>query len=72
MTYMDHLKLIKRLHLFIKRKATGCPESLARKLGVSEPTVYRYIRDLRNMGAPIFFDRDRQSYVYEEVYELEF
>jgi len=72
MTYMEHIKWIKRLHLFIKRKATGCSDSLAQKLGVSVPTVHRYIRELRNEGAPIHFDRDRRSYVYLEEYELDF
>ena len=33
---------------------------------------YRYILELKNMGAPIQYCRDRQSYYYEESFDLDF
>jgi len=52
-------------------KATGTPVELANKLAVSESSVYRRIQFLKEeIGAPILFDRDRGSYVYEGEFEL--
>lgn len=54
--YLDHL---------IRRKATGTPTELARKFGISERTVYDYIEVLRSLGAPITYDRVRNTYRYQ-------
>jgi predicted DNA-binding transcriptional regulator YafY len=62
----------RRLDYLIRRKSTGSPAQLANRLGVSEATIYRYIQELKDMGAPIKYCRERQSYKYEKDYELEF
>jgi predicted DNA-binding transcriptional regulator YafY len=62
----------RRLDHLIRRKSTGSPAQLANRLGVSEATIYRYIQELKDMGAPIKYCRERQSYKYEKDYELEF
>ena len=72
---MQALKFIsrtKRLDTLIRRKSTGTPAQLANRLGVSEATIYRYIQELKFMGAPIKYCRERQSYKYEKEFELEF
>jgi hypothetical protein len=52
---------------------TGSPNELASKLGISIRTVYNYIAFMRNeMKAPIVYDFQRLSYVYEEVCEFNF
>jgi|GraSoiStandDraft_26_1057304.scaffolds.fasta_scaffold956940_1 predicted DNA-binding transcriptional regulator YafY len=49
----------------IKRKATGQPKELASKLQVSESTVYRILRLLKeNMGLSIEFSEKQNSYIY--------
>jgi len=53
-----------QLHSLIRRKATGTPVQLAKKLSVSERTVFAYISILKNQGAQIKFSRHRQSYYY--------
>jgi predicted DNA-binding transcriptional regulator YafY len=45
-------------------QATGSPKELAGKLCVSERTVYRYIRTIKNYGSPIYFCKKRNSYCY--------
>jgi len=54
-----------QLHSLIRRKATGSPKQLARKLSVSERTVFAYISILKGQGAEIKFSKHRQSYYYE-------
>jgi Predicted transcriptional regulator len=41
------------IHEQIRRKKTGTPAALAKKLGISERSLYYYIKELRKMGAPI-------------------
>jgi predicted DNA-binding transcriptional regulator YafY len=57
---------LQQLDQLIALKATGKPESLARRLGISKNTLFSDIRALRDMGAPIKYDRYRETYFYEE------
>jgi predicted DNA-binding transcriptional regulator YafY len=57
---------LKRLDVLIAAKRTGTPKQLAEKLGLSERTVRNYITTLKELGAPIHYDRKRQSYYYME------
>jgi biotin operon repressor len=59
--YFDRLDYLNSL---IKKKATGAPEQLARKLNVSERTIFEYLEILKSLGADIKYNRDRQSYYY--------
>lgn len=72
MTLKERIDLVYRLHLLIRRKATGTPDELARKLGISPPTLFRYIETLREFGAPVAFCRTNQRYYYQEDFELDF
>ena len=58
-------RLIRLDHL-IALKSTGRPTNCAGKIGISERSLYDYLRVLRDMGAPIKFSRERQSYYYTE------
>ena len=60
--YVTRLLAVDKL---IKRKATGQPKELATKLQVSESTVYRILRILKeNMGLSIEYSEKQNSYVY--------
>lgn len=60
--YVTRLTTVDQL---IKRKATGNPKEFAKKLQVSESTVYRILRILKeNMGLSIEFSAEHNSYVY--------
>ena len=56
---------LSRIDHFIRIKGTGTPGQLARRIGVGERTIYEYISMMKELGAPIKFCRDRQSYYYE-------
>lgn len=72
MNAVDCFKRFKRMDFFIKRKATGNPTDFARLLKVSETTLFRNLADLKNMGALIVYDKQKESYIYEEPFELGF
>lgn len=55
---LDHLNDL------IRKKSTGPPESLAKKLNVSERTIFEYVEILRSLGADIRYSREKRSYYY--------
>ncbi|MCC8423848.1 HTH domain-containing protein [Mucilaginibacter sp. UR6-11] len=59
--YFDRLE---QLNGLIKRKSTGAPGELAKKMNVSERTAFEYIEILKSLGAEIRYSRSRRSYYY--------
>jgi len=59
--YFDRLDYLNTL---IRKKSTGSPEQLAKKLQVSERTIFQYVEILRSLGAEIKYSRVKQSYYY--------
>ena len=45
-------------------KATGSPDQLAQRLGLSRSTVYEIIECMRSMNAEIDYCKVRQTYFY--------
>ena len=70
MNFFEKLRTIERLHYLIKRKGTGRPTDLARRLGISERCLYNLLNEMKTMGAPIYYNKTRKSYCYE--YRVEF
>ncbi len=62
--FFEILDLIDRLDGLIRRKSTGKPSELARRLNVCERKVYQLIDTLRNLGAPVEYCSQRESYFY--------
>ncbi|HET6253292.1 MAG TPA: helix-turn-helix domain-containing protein [Puia sp.] len=58
-------RLIRLDHL-INHKSTGTPADCAQKIGVSERSLYDYLKLLKEMGAPVKFSRGRRTYYYTE------
>jgi predicted DNA-binding transcriptional regulator YafY len=61
----EYLNLLQQLDQFIRRKKTGSPPEFARKMGISERSLYEYLKVLKELGAPIRFSRLEHSYYYE-------
>lgn len=70
MTFLEKLNTIERLHYLIKLKATGNPNTLARKFGVSRRAIFHTIDLLRQMGASVEYCMYKQSYYYKTNCEL--
>jgi len=60
-TYLERMHRIDRL---IRLSATGSPNQLAVKLGISKRMVYKYLDEMKKLGAPIEYDKCRNSYIY--------
>ncbi len=58
-------RLIRLDHL-ISHKSTGTPADCAQKVGISERSLYDYLKLLKDMGAPVKFSRGRRTYYYAE------
>jgi len=70
MKFIEKLQVIERVDGLIRRKATGSPSNLSRKLMVSERCVYDIISLMKSMEAPIYFCSSRNSYCYEYEVDL--
>ncbi|MGB5170853.1 MAG: hypothetical protein WBN69_05440 [Eudoraea sp.] len=63
---IKQMAVLERVDQLIRLKATGRPKQLASRLRVSEATVFRIIETMKELNAPVFYDLNRQSYVYTE------
>jgi len=69
-----YLSMIKQIDQLARMQATGTPDQLANKLHISKRTLHNYISELKNIGLPITYSRDLQSYIYtkEGMFVVEF
>jgi len=66
MKHLVDLVKIDRLDNLIRRKATGCPDDLAKRLEISRSTLFEINSFLRReMNAPIFYNSYNTSYEYK-------
>lgn len=61
--YFERLQTIDYL---IRIKGTGTPAQLAKRLRISERTLYEFLKMMKDLGAPIEYDRYKESYYYGE------
>jgi len=67
------IKKIMAIHDLIKTHRTGTPKALSARIGVSERTVYHYIRFMKvELNTPVKWSAIKQSYVYETNGDLNF
>ena len=61
------------LDTLIRKRATGCPKELAKRLGITERAWFK-IRDelVSELGLPLAYDPHRQTYYYTEEGQLVF
>jgi biotin operon repressor len=43
---------------------TGTPKELAQKLDISERQVFNCIEEIKSLGLPVFYSKEKQSYCY--------
>lgn len=63
------IKAIKRLeyaNYLIKKRATGDLETFAKKMKLSKSVVKELLNQMRELGAKISYDRNKNTYYYEE------
>ena len=74
MNFQKYLERLERLHLLIRRKATGSPNELANKLGLSKRQTLEYVRELKDLDIPIAYCKHTKTYYYEKdvIFKFEF
>jgi predicted DNA-binding transcriptional regulator YafY len=72
MSFLEKLRTLKRFHHLIIRSSTGSIPQIMCNLDISRATIFRYVELLENLGAEIYFCRDRNSYCYRREFELNF
>ena len=56
----NFIKKIIYIDSLISKRSTGSPKVLAKKIGVSERTAKEFISIMKELGAPICYDRYRK------------
>lgn len=65
MSFLRHIKRIKRLDQLIRMRMTGNPGQLAVQLNISRRHLYGYLCQLKEMGAEIGYCRRRKTFYYK-------
>ena len=72
MKSMEIIFILERMDQMIRLRATGCPSKFAQRLGVSERTIYNYLRILTDeLGGRIRYSKSFCSYEYEDDQQLD-
>jgi len=72
--YMKNLKTLERLqqlHQRIAQENTGSPKELAKFMNISERSLYKLIEHLKDLTAPICYNRINNTYYYTGDFELQ-
>lgn len=69
---IDRIQRLDRIFAFIKRKGTGAPGDFAKRLGISERTLYNDLDILKQFGADISYCAEHNSLVLHNKVELQF
>ncbi|AUS05098.1 HTH domain-containing protein [Pseudotamlana carrageenivorans] len=71
MKNLKNLERLQQLHQRISQENTGTPKELAHNMRISERTVYKLIEQLKDLTAPICYNRKRKTYFYCDDFELQ-
>lgn len=72
MNTIHTVRLMHQLHLLIIKEETGSSKDLSNILNVSRRTVQDYLKELRTLGAELFYDQDRNTYFYRNNFSMNF
>lgn len=70
-TALNYIERIKRLYNIIKRGHTGNKSVIAKSMHVTPRSITNYMNELRSMGAIIQYNKQYNSYYFENDFELE-
>ncbi|MCU4164998.1 hypothetical protein [Carboxylicivirga caseinilyticus] len=58
------IESMERIHMLIKRRATGTPNELSERMEISKASLHRILDVMKELGAPIEYSAVDQSYIY--------
>ncbi len=66
MSLNNPFKRLKRIDHLIRKKGTGNAATLARRFDLSPAAIYKFIREMKELGFPISYSKKRKTYYYTE------
>ena len=63
---------MERIDQLVRMRATGTPVELAKRLGISKTTLYRTIKIMKALNAPLEYDTKEQSFIYIKAVGFQF
>lgn len=72
MKFIEQIYRLEQTDQLIRMEVTGCSENFARKLNVSRSTLFELLKCLKQLGADIYYNHDKLSYVYKVPIKLVF
>lgn len=63
--------ILERLDFLVRMRSTGRAVELADQMGLSERSLYNYLNELKELGAPLRWSRCENSYIYRENGKIE-
>ncbi len=72
MNFAEKIKKMEQMDQLIRLKATGNPKSFAKKLDVSESSLFELLKQIKEFGAECYFNRSSKSYEYATPMKFEF
>jgi predicted DNA-binding transcriptional regulator YafY len=70
MSAINYISRLERIFLLIKQGRTGNAEQFSRRIGISRRQLFNHLDEMRNLGLPILFDRNKQSYILTKKCEF--
>lgn len=70
MKTIKQIQQLNKLHGMIMLESTGSPKEMARYMRISERQLYHLLEQLRDMEAPIRFNRRSNTYYYDSEFDL--
>lgn len=70
MALLKHFNRLKYIDYMVKLKCTGGLEAFAKKNNLCRRALAEIISEMKEMGFPIKFDRNRNTYYYNEEGKL--
>lgn len=70
MKTIKQLERLRKAHQFIQQEKTGTPPEFANKLDISERQLYNILDYLKEIDAPIEYQRKTETYYYTTSFDL--
>lgn len=67
---LKYTERLRHADQLIRMEATGAPRVFAHKLGISESYLYGILDEMKLMGLPLAYNKNRLSYVYTRSVRL--
>jgi len=66
----EQLAIYRQFNYALLRGTTGNATQLATRNDIDRSTVFRYLNELRNLGAEITYDRQQKTFLYTNDFDL--